>query len=78
MYNEPLDRLEQRALDVVRHGIASFKRLLRTLPKWMRKGGKLDLAKAIAAVSCVQTALATMSPVDMQRVARKHQSLCIV
>ena len=69
--DEPLDRLEQRAIDGVRHGIAALKRMLRTLPRWMRRGGELDPCKAVAAVAAVQTALTTLSPLHMAKVAKK-------
>jgi hypothetical protein len=70
-FTDPLERLEQRALDGLRFGIAALKRLRHTLPKWMRRDNQLDPAKAIAAVAAVNSALATMSPLNMQRLARR-------
>jgi hypothetical protein len=69
--DEPLDRLEQRALDGLRFGISALKRLHRTLPRWIRKDGEIDPAKAIAAITAIDTALATMSPVNMQTIAKR-------
>jgi hypothetical protein len=67
---EPLERLEQRALEGVVFGIAALRRLRRRLPKWLRPGGKIDPARAIAAVTAVNTALATVSPVHLKEMAR--------
>jgi hypothetical protein len=70
-FDEPLDRLEERALAGLAHGIAALKRQRRTLPRWIRKGDSVDAAKAIAALAAIQTALTFISPYHMGQLARR-------
>jgi hypothetical protein len=68
---EPLDRLEQRALDGLTHGMAALRRLRRTLPRWIRPGDHVDAARAFAALLSVQKALRLISPCVLQQLARQ-------
>jgi hypothetical protein len=69
-FDEPPERLEQRALAGIDHGLAAFRRLRRRLPAWIRKGDHIDAAKAIACLAAVEGALALISPCGMGRLAR--------
>jgi hypothetical protein len=69
--SEPPDRIEQRAIDGLTHGICAFRRLRRRLPGLIRSGDSIDVAKAVALLASVQGALALIAPLSMGRLTRQ-------
>jgi hypothetical protein len=70
-FDEPPERLEQRAIAGIDHAQAAFRRLRRRLPAWIRHGDHIDAARAIACLASIQGALALLSPCGMGRLARQ-------
>ena len=66
-----LDESAERAIEGVTVGISSLRRLRRRLPRWLRSGGHVEEARAIATLAAVQTALTLVCPRHLAEQAAK-------
>lgn len=69
--NEPTERLAERVSEGVAFGIGLLKRLQRKLPRWLRRDGRIDRTRCVAAMAAVETALAHLTEDNLARLARR-------